>query len=57
MCGILGTFLKFDFIDFWVHWVFVIAHGLSLVAVSTGYSLVAVHGPLVVPSLVAELRL
>ena len=32
-------FLKFLFIYFWLHWVFVAAHGLSLVAVSGGYSL------------------
>ena len=41
----------------WLHWVFVAVHGLSLVAVSRGYS-VAVHGLLiVVASLVAEHRL
>ena len=28
---------------FWLHWVFIAAHGLSLVAVSEGYSLVAVQ--------------
>ena len=39
-------------------YVFVATHGLSLVAVSGGYSLVAVHGLLiVVASLVVELGL
>ena len=31
-------FLIFKFIYFWLHWVFVAAHGLSLVAASGGYS-------------------
>ena len=39
---------------FWLHWFFVAARGLSLVAVSGGYS-VTVRGLLtVVPSLVVE---
>ena len=29
---------------FWLHWVFIALHGLSLVAVSRGYSLFAVYG-------------
>ena len=33
---------------FFLQWVFIAAHGLSLVAVSEGYSLVAVQGLLVV---------
>ena len=28
---------------FWLHWVFVVAFGLSLAVVSRAYSLVAVH--------------
>ena len=41
------------FIYFWLCWVFVAAHGLSLVAASGGF--VAVHGLLiVVASLVVE---
>ena len=32
---------------FWLHWVFVAAHRLSLVAESRGYSLVAVRGLLI----------
>ena len=39
---ILGFFLFlkkfFLFIYFWLHWVFIAAHGLSLVAASGGYS-------------------
>ena len=34
--------------NFWLHWVLVAAHRLSLVVVSGGYSLVAVHGHLIV---------
>ena len=42
-------------IYFWLHWIFVAACGLSLVAVSGGYSLVAVLGLLIaVASLVVE---
>ena len=32
-------FLRFNFIYFWLHWVFVAVHGLSLVAASGGYSM------------------
>ena len=32
------SILKFLFIYFWLHWVFIAAHGLSLVASSKGYS-------------------
>ena len=40
---------------FWLHWVFTAAHGLSLVAASRGWSLVAMHGLLTaVASLIAE---
>ena len=45
---------SFLFIYFWQHWVFVAAIRLSLVAVSSGYSLVVVCGLfIVVVSLVA----
>ena len=40
---------------FWLHWVFVVVHGLCVVAVRGGYSLVAMCGLLiVVVSLVVE---
>ena len=39
------SFLK---MYFWLHWVFTDAHGLSLVVVSRGYSLILVHGLLIV---------
>ena len=40
---------------YWLHWVSVVAHRLSLVASSRGCSLVSVHGFLIsVVSLVAE---
>ena len=46
---------KFFFFSFWLFWVFVAAHGLSLVAAGGSFSLVAVHGLItVVASLVAE---
>ena len=35
------------YIDFWLHWVFFAAYGLSLLLVSEGYSLVVVNGILV----------
>ena len=38
----------FVYFIFWLHWVFIAIHGLSLVAVSRGYSLVAVRGLLIV---------
>ena len=41
-------FILFINIYFWQPWVFVAARGLSLVAESRGYSLVAVHGHLTV---------
>ena len=45
----------FYFIYFWLHWVFVAVHGLSLVAASGGLLFVAVRRPLiVVASLVTE---
>ena len=47
------NFLKF--IYFWLHWVFVAAHGLSLVVASGDYSLVVVCGLLIMSvPLVAE---
>ena len=50
--------IAFYFIYFWLRWVFVAAHGLSLVAASRGYSSVAVRRLLIaVASLVAEHRL
>ena len=40
---------------FWLHWVFVATHGLSLAVVSGGYFLVVEHGLLIAgASLVAE---
>ena len=36
--------LKFYLLLFWLHWVFIAVHGLSLVSVSRGYSLVVVCG-------------
>ena len=52
-------FLKFIlFVYFWLRWVFVAAHGLSLVAVEWGLLFVAVDRLLIaVASLVAENRL
>ena len=47
-------FLKNNFIYFWLGWVFVAAHRLSLAAASGGYSLVVECGPLMVASLAAE---
>ena len=37
---------------FWLCWVFIAIHGLSLAAASRGYSLVAVHGLIALASLV-----
>ena len=45
------------FIYFWLCWVFVAAHGLSLLAESGGYSLVLRGLLIAVASLVAEHRL
>ena len=39
---------------FWPHWVFIAARGLSLAAMSRGFSLVAVCGLLIAVALVAE---
>ena len=44
----LSILLKHLFICLWLHWVFIAVRGLSLVVVSRGYSLVAVHGLLIV---------
>ena len=53
-----NTFFKNKFIYFWLHWVFVVVHGLSLLAASRGLLFVAVPGLLIaVASLVAEHRL
>ena len=41
-------------IHFWLLWVFVAVCGLSLAALSGGYSLVGVHGLIAVVSLIAE---
>ena len=47
--------IDFGLFYFWLSWVFTAAHKLPLVAASGGYSLVTVHGLLiVVASLVAE---
>ena len=51
---IFNKFIYFYFIYFWLHWVFVAAHGLSLVAVSEGYSSLRCAGLVAVASLVAE---
>ena len=46
---LLQVFFFFNnFIYFWLCWVFIAAHRLSLVVVSGGYSLVAMHGRLIV---------
>ena len=37
--SLLNFFKKDLFIYFWLFWVFVVVHGLSLVAVNGGYSL------------------
>ena len=55
----VGFFFFFNllilFIYFWLRWVFVAAHGLSLVAASGGYSSLQCAGLLIaVASLVAE---
>ena len=42
-----ASFQKYLFIYFWLHWVFVAAHGIFLVATSRGYSLIAMHGFLI----------
>ena len=54
-----ASFLKLNlFIYFWLCWVFIAVHRLSLAAVNAGYSLVVVFGLLIaVASLVAEHRL
>ena len=52
---LLKIFIFYIFQNFWLPWVFVSAHGLSLAAVSGGYSLVATRVLLtVVTSHVAE---
>ena len=40
----ISFFIKNQFYFFWLHWVFVAAHGLSLVVSSRGYSLVQCTG-------------
>ena len=37
---IFSFFLKKQNFNFWLHWVFIAEHGLSLVTVSGGYSVV-----------------
>ena len=39
------SFVLFYFFNFWLHWVFVAAHGLSLVAASRGHSSLWCAGP------------
>ena len=39
----MGPFSVFKVFIYWLCWVFVAAHGLSLVAESSGYSLPVVH--------------
>ena len=41
---LLACFLSFFFLSFWLCWVFVAAHRLSLVAASWGYSLLQCMG-------------
>ena len=56
-CVIFGqlTVFKNNFIWFWFHWIFVAVQGLSLIAESEGYSVVAVCGLLTaMTSLVSE---
>jgi len=40
--------MSYLFIYFWLGWIFIAKHGLSLVVASWGYSLVALHGLLIV---------
>ena len=47
-------YFKNLFIYFWLHWVFVAVRGLSLVAVSGGYSVAVRELLIAVASLVAE---
>ena len=42
------------FIYFWLLWVFVAVHGLSLVVASVGYFLATVHGLLIVVASLGE---
>ena len=50
-----ASFQKYLFIYFWLHWVFVAVHGLSLAVASGDYSLVVVCGLVtVLVPLVAE---
>ena len=50
----IGIYIYILLIYFWLHCVFIAAHGLSLVAVSGSYSLVEVHGLLVVVTSLGE---
>ena len=58
-----GVFFFFNssilkiFIYFWLCWVFVAVHRLSLVAASKGYSVVAVHELLIAKASLVEHRL
>ena len=56
MCILLkNIYLCMYLLYFWLCWVFMDAYGLSLVVVSGGHSLIAVHGVLVaLVSFVAE---
>ena len=40
--------VSYLFINFWLGWIFIAKHGLSLAVASGGYSLIAVHGVLAV---------
>ena len=58
-CGEVSClhFVILKFIWFQLHWVFVAAHGLSLVEASRGYSLDAVRRLVIAVAFVAEHRL
>ena len=50
----LATLLIVSPFCFWLRWVFIAAQGLSLVAVSRGYSVGVVHRLLIVAALIVE---
>ena len=57
LCSCEFDFFFNNFIYFWLCWVFIAAHRLSLVAASRGYSADTVHGLLIVMASLAEHRL
>ena len=57
MCVYIYTHMCYLFICFWLCWVFVAAHGLSLVVASRDYLVVVQGSLIVVASLIAEHRL